>query len=312
MLVPSVTLAGHAVIIASLLIGGMTTPHVQGQGGCTPPRAALGLCDMSAVSASNQDNATEVTGTTTQGAASSPLNSSNPESANQPSASPTGSAGSGSPSASAPVYRPLNPARFGTTDIRCVITVGGRCEVPFVGNAQTEDEDAVIDADGAATVVTISDIASFAPRAAVQFMQPDRWMVVGLPTNFYAQIDRHVVSGTLLGQPADVRFTPRAYNWSYGDGTTALSGTPGNTWQALGLAEFDPTATSHVYTVEGTYVIDLTVLYTAEYRWAGGAWTPIAGHVELPANPLVAEATSDAVTVLVDRDCTRAPVGPGC
>jgi hypothetical protein len=211
-----------------------------------------------------------------------------------------------------PVYRPLNPARFGTTDIRCVITVGGRCEVPFAGNAQTEDEDAVIDADGAATVVTISDIASFAPRAAVQFMQPDRWMVVGLPTNFYAQIDRHVVSGTLLGQPADVRFTPRAYNWSYGDGTTALSGTPGNTWQALGLAEFDPTATSHVYTVEGTYVIDLTVLYTAEYRWAGGAWTPIAGRVELPANPLVAEATSDAVTVLVDRDCTRAPVGPGC
>lgn len=211
-----------------------------------------------------------------------------------------------------PVYRPLNPARFGTTDIRCVITVGGRCEVPFIGNAQTEDEDAVLDAGDSLTVVTISDIASFAPRAAVQFMQPDRWMVVGLPTNFYAQIDRHVVSGTLLGQPADVRFTPRAYSWSYGDGTTALSGTPGNTWQALGLAEFDPTATSHVYTVEGTYVIDLTVLYTAEYRWAGGAWTPIAGHVELPANPLVAEATSDAVTVLVDRDCTRAPVGPGC
>lgn len=158
----------------------------------------------------------------------------------------------------------------------------------------------------------ISDIASFSPIAAVQFMQPDGWMVVGLPANFYAQIDRHVVSGTLLGESADVRFTPRAFDWSYGDGTSALVGTAGGAWQSLGLAEFDPTATSHVYTAEGTYVIDLTVLYTAEYRWAGGPWTPIAGHVELPANPLVAQATSDAVTVLVDRDCTRGPTGPGC
>lgn len=297
-----------SVLLAFTTIGGLA--HAQSD--CGLNSQWLDRCSNVGATAGGQG--VELTGQSNSGSqtgqGSSSGGGSSAESADStfPGSSP---AGFGTAPAN-PVYRPLNPARFGTTDIRCVITVGGRCEVPFAGNAQTEDEDAVIDADGAATVVTISDIASFAPRAAVQFMQPDRWMVVGLPTNFYAQIDRHVVSGTLLGQPADVRFTPRAYNWSYGDGTTALSGTPGNTWQALGLAEFDPTATSHVYTVEGTYVIDLTVLYTAEYRWAGGAWTPIAGHVELPANPLVAEATSDAVTVLVDRDCTRAPVGPGC
>jgi len=226
-----------------------------------------------------------------------------------------GSGGSGGGGAPAPIYiPPLGDNGFGDYDVDCVIGAAGHCidrYIPDLPPAEPVD-DADADADDAATIVTISDIASFTPRAAVQYMQPDRWMVVGLPANFYAQIDQHVVSGTLLGEPADVRFTPRAYSWSYGDGATAVTGTPGNTWQALGLAEFDPTATSHVYTAEGTYVIDLTVLYTAEYRWASGPWTGIAGHVELPANPLVAEAASDAVTVLVDRDCAGAPTGPGC
>lgn len=269
------------------------------------------------VGAQTRDQSVDLAGQSSSGAGSGPTpggaSSSSPTGA--PTADSPSGGGQGGGGAPAPIYiPPLGDNGFGDYDFDCVIGAAGHCidrYIPDLPPAEPAD-DLDDDADGAATVVMISDIASFAPRAAVQFMQPDGWMVVGLPTNFYAQIDRHVVSGTLLGQPADVRFTPRAYNWSYGDGTTALSGTPGNTWQALGLAEFDPTATSHIYSAEGTYVIDLTVLYTAEYRWAGGAWTPIAGHVELPANPLVAEATSDAVTVLVDRDCTRAPVGPGC
>lgn len=161
-------------------------------------------------------------------------------------------------------------------------------------------------------IITLADIATFTPQSPVQYMQPDRWMVVGLPTNFYTDIAPHVVSGQLLGQPADVRFTPFAYAWNYGDGTAVTHPTPGATWQTLGLNEFDPTPTSHIYEAEGTYKITLTVAYAAEYRYAGGPWTRIAGYLELPANELIAEATSDAVTVLVDRDCTRASRGPGC
>ncbi len=159
--------------------------------------------------------------------------------------------------------------------------------------------------------ITLSDIAVFRPQAAVQFMQPDGWMVVGLPTNFVAVIDRHVVSGTLFGVPADVRFTPVGYRWRYGDGTAARLGTRGASWAALGLREFDPTPTSHIYRASGTYVIELDVEYTAEYRFAGGSWTSLTGIIVLPANDLVATA-GGAVTVLVDRDCARAPAGPGC
>lgn len=185
------------------------------------------------------------------------------------------------------------------------------CEEVFAGLCYGEGRGKPVDAAPALPPVTMSDLAVFRAQAAVQYMQPDGWMVVGLPTNFVAVIDRHVVSGTLLGLPADVRFTPVAYRWRYGDGTAARLGSRGASWAALGLREFDATATSHVYTASGNYVIELDVEYTAEYRFAGGSWTSLSGVIVLPANDLIATA-GGAVTVLVDRDCARAPAGPGC
>ncbi|HET8957642.1 MAG TPA: hypothetical protein VFM95_04225, partial [Microcella sp.] len=226
-------------------------------------------------------------------------------------------AGNGGGSSSAiPAYA-VPPGSTGVVDpeIVCDYDGGVVCQgfaIPDL-DVNPVPGDAADDIDAAGPqVITLADIATFTPQSPVQYMQPDRWMVVGLPTNFHTDIAPHVVSGQLLGQPADVRFTPFAYAWNYGDGTAVTHPTPGATWQALGLNEFDPTPTSHVYEAEGTYTITLTVAYAAEYRYAGGPWTRIAGYLELPANELVAEATSDAVTVLVDRDCTRAPLGPGC
>ncbi len=161
------------------------------------------------------------------------------------------------------------------------------------------------------TVVTLADIARFRPAPGIQRMEPDGWVVVGLPANIYSLVDRQLVPGTLLGMAADVRFTPVAWRWSYGDGATATLPTKGATWAALGLREFDATPTSHVYQTAGSYTIRLDIVYRAEYRLDGGAFTPIAGTLALPANELHITA-SGAKTVLVDRDCTVSPRGPGC
>ena len=134
---------------------------------------------------------------------------------------------------------------------------------------------------------------------------------MGLPTNVFAQIDPHVVPGTLLGQPAQVRFTPYAYRWNYGNGTSSRVGTRGGTGQSYGIPEFAPTPTSHTYTTPGSYTITLTVEDTAEYRLAGGSWIPVTGILTLHANDLPITAGS-ADTVLVARDCSVAPRGPGC
>lgn len=161
--------------------------------------------------------------------------------------------------------------------------------------------------------VSMEAIRSFRPDPPLDLMQPNGWMLVGLDTNFYAKAPVQVKSGTLLGQLASVRFTPAIYSWTYGDGASRSTHTPGATWKALGLAEFDPTPTSHIYRSPGTYYIDLTVGYRPEYRWAGSTeWIPIDGLIWVPANRLVAVASNGAKTVLVEDDCTANPSGPGC
>ena len=160
--------------------------------------------------------------------------------------------------------------------------------------------------------VALSDLVNFRPTPGTDQMQPDGWMVVGLDTNFYARAAQHIKTGDLLGQPASVRFTPVRYRWTYGDGSSATRGTPGATWQALGVAEFEPTATSHIYRSPGTYYIDLTIGFSPEYRYAASTtWTPISGVIWVPANRLVAVA-GGAKTVLVEDECTANPSGPGC
>jgi hypothetical protein len=165
--------------------------------------------------------------------------------------------------------------------------------------------------DEGAEPITLTDIASFRPRPGVQYMQPNGWMVPGLDANFYAVTSQHVVNGTLLGQPASVRFTPVAFHWNYGDGSGATRATKGGTWESLGIPEFGRTPTSHVYEEEGRYTIRLTIDFAAEYRFAGSPFFPIAGVLPVPANEL--HVTVDgAKTVLVEHDCAANPSGPGC
>ena len=159
--------------------------------------------------------------------------------------------------------------------------------------------------------ITIRDIATFVPTPGRQQMEPDGWAVAGLDTNFYAIAESHVVSGTLLGRPADVRFTPTVYRWVYGDGTSATKNTKGGTWAALGIAEFEPTPTSHVYERVGDYTITLSITFGAEYRFNGGPWRPVLGTITLPANDLHIRVGT-AKTVLVEHDCLANPSGPGC
>src|SRR5690606_29803565 len=120
--------------------------------------------------------------------------------------------------------------------------------------------------------VTITDIASFRPQGLGSSMEPEGWTVVGLPTNFLAHAETHIVRGTLFGAPADVRFRPTEYIWNYGDGSSRRTDQPGLSWSQLQTAEFSDTATSHAYASAGSYVVVLTVHYSPDYRLAGGTW----------------------------------------
>jgi hypothetical protein len=205
------------------------------------------------------------------------------------------------------------------------VTIGGEVELPGKGSGgpgpggETSPDPAppgptVDRPDYTVTLpVTLSDLARFRPDPGTDHMQPDGWTIVGLSTNFYARAAQQVKTGTLLDEPASVRFTPVRYAWTYGDGGTRTTSTAGGTWSALGLHEFDATPTSHVYRAPGTYYIDLTIGFAPEYRFASGTdWIPVAGLVWVPANRLVVVAAAGAKTVLVQDECTINPFGPGC
>jgi hypothetical protein len=160
-------------------------------------------------------------------------------------------------------------------------------------------------------VVTLRDIASFRPTSPGNGMEPGGWAIKGLPANFVAAASVEVVMGTLLGQPADVRFTPVGYRWTHSDGAVVDSSVPGATWAVLGQREFTETPTSHVFPASGEYTVALAVVLRAEYRFAGSPWRSIAGTLTVTGEPqrvLVGEFD----TVLTQGDCNANPSGPGC
>jgi len=114
-----------------------------------------------------------------------------------------------------------------------------------------------------------------------------------------------------LGSAAQVRFTPVAFHWDFGDGGRLTSGTGGATWADLGVPEFSDTDTSHIYDVRGDVVAGVTVEYRAQYRVGGGSWTAVAGTVAAAAPPLQV-AVRHIKTVLVAHDCLQNPAGIGC
>lgn len=160
--------------------------------------------------------------------------------------------------------------------------------------------------------VTLADIASFRPVPVPSASEPNGWGVVGLDTNFVSSGSSQIVTGTLLGRPASVRFTPVAYGWSYGDGSARTSTSSGGTWEALRLREFDPTPSSHAYRAIGDYSARVVVQYAAEYSWGDPTgFTAIDGTVTAAADPVPVHIVTES-TVLVGSDCTVTPAGPGC
>ena len=146
---------------------------------------------------------------------------------------------------------------------------------------------------------SINDIAEFAPGQASFLLEPAGWSLPLLPTNVISSAGEITESGELLGWPIEVKFTPIAYRWNWGDGTTSVSSVPGSSW---GSRQFSSTATSHVYELSGDYRVSLAVTYRASYRFAGGSLVELPGEITRSGGERLVEVLS-VTPVLVDRGC---------
>ena len=260
-----------AAIVALVVLASPQGSYLVTEGNCTQIQATAGLCPSATVTE------TEVV-----------LESNG----SVPNATPDGDA-PGTENSWSENTTPADPLAA------CLYILNSRCLIE--GPARTVE----------AQPITWADIAAFSPTPGAAGMEPHGWAVIGLETNFYASSAPHIVEGTLLGQAAAVRFTPVAFHWDYGDGTSASLATAGSSWAELGVGEFGATPTSHVFGTSGDYTVTLAIEFAAEYRVAGLPWTSIAGTIEVASAPLQLTAGS-AATVLVNRECTHNPQGPGC
>jgi len=78
-----------------------------------------------------------------------------------------------------------------------------------------------------------------------------------------------------------------------------VDSSPGASW---GTRQFSVTPTSHRYEISGDYRISLEVTYEASYRFDGGAFQSLPGHITRSGGEKVVEVLS-VTPVLVDRGC---------
>ncbi|GAA5030547.1 hypothetical protein ACFQRL_08635 [Microbacterium fluvii] len=158
--------------------------------------------------------------------------------------------------------------------------------------------------------VTLEDLASFVPDRPTLVGEPEGFGVVGMPTNLVAAASEQHLTGEILDWPVTVRFTPVAFVFAHGDGTSARSASGGSSWQALGQGQLTPTATSHVYRERGTYTASVTVEF-APYVDFGGGWVRVPGVVTATTGGYGIRVV-ELHTALVDKTCLENPTGPGC
>ena len=148
---------------------------------------------------------------------------------------------------------------------------------------------------------TVSDLAAFQPLPPGIVIEPGSWSLPRVPTNIFSSAGVQSQSGTLLGWPIEVRFTPRSFRWSYGDGASATVSQAGSSW---GSHQFGKTSTSHVYAAPGKYSVTLQVDYAVSYRFDQGGFVALAGTVSRAGPPATLQVLR-VDSVLVDEGCLR-------
>jgi hypothetical protein len=123
-------------------------------------------------------------------------------------------------------------------------------------------------------------------------VQPAGRTLVNLDTIVYTEDSKvSTTTVTLLGFPVVVEATPMSYRWSFGDGATVTTTSPGKPYPAKEI--------THKYMKRGGVRLSLTTNYAARFNVAGTGWQYIDGTVPItgPATPLLIR---EAVPVLVD------------
>jgi len=140
-----------------------------------------------------------------------------------------------------------------------------------------------------------SEFKSDAVIASSASYQPRDGGVVNLETIFYANTPATIQLAPLqiLGFDVVITATATNYRWSWGDGESLDTASPGSPYPYQDV--------THTYRRPGRYSVSVTVTYQGTYTIDGGAAQPITGTVTVPG-PAVGITVREARAELVDGD----------
>lgn len=157
---------------------------------------------------------------------------------------------------------------------------------------------------------TTSGSANFEPAAVIGSVYPSNQLGLGQPATFIASAFTHYRTGTLLALPTEVRFTPVATSWDFGDGAVGAG-------SSLEYS-FDQT---------GSHQVSVRVVYQVAYRVKGSAsWIAEPDTIAVVDELLVQVSSEDPAepsgevqpepkprrVLLVGADCLTRPGSFGC
>jgi hypothetical protein len=123
----------------------------------------------------------------------------------------------------------------------------------------------------------------------------------GQLSDFSSSAKRHVRNRLLFWYPSQVRFTPKTYNWSFGDGQLSQDAHPTHSW-----------------VTKGAYKVKVVVGYSVKYRIVGRSkWVSLNGLVFASSPPFTvtvgaSTGQKSSKIFLVHWTCDQKPFAQGC
>ncbi|WP_146070862.1 PKD domain-containing protein [Arthrobacter sp. B1805] len=188
-------------------------------------------------------------------------------------------------------------------------TPTGRSSCMYPGEPPMPPVEGADATEEAPIVITLEEFQKQPVVAATIVSQPLNFGLRNAHSNVYAEAQEQEFTFEFQDATIVLKARPVSYQWSYGDGTSATTATPGGPVEGN---TFDTrTATSHQYAQTGDFNLTLTTFFAGDYSVDGGPFQPVAGEAAVQSQPHLMSIWRTRGHN-VSENCIENPTGIGC
>ncbi len=188
-------------------------------------------------------------------------------------------------------------------------TPTGRSSCMYPGEPPEPPVEGAAAPEEAPVIITLEEFQKQPVLAATIISQPSNFGLRNAHSNIYAEALEQEFAFDFEDASIVLKARPVSYQWNYGDGTSAVTTTPGG--PVAGNAFDTETPTSHQYAETGDFNLTLTTFFAGDYSVDGGPFQPVAGEAAVVSEQhLMSIWRTEGHNV--SQNCIENPTGIGC